>query len=162
DRPKDEGARGVHAGIALTPAGAGFASLAARLALGRLAAARAAPRTAPRTARRAIARTITRAAARRARLAVPVLAARRLPARRRLGRRRAARRRALAGGTQDDLGAVAQLVGAVDDDPVAGLQARQHGHLVAVGRAGLHRPHGDGVIGVDQVDEAARGAELDG
>ena len=41
-----------------------------------------------------------------------------------------------------------------------GLQARQHRLIAAVGRPELHRPHRDGVVGVDHIDIRAGRAAL--
>src|SRR5688500_9561058 len=65
--------------------------------------------------------------------------------------RRGARRAARAA----DLGAVAQAVGAVDHDLVAGLQALDDLHLLAVGGAQLDDADLDRVIGLHQIDEGA-------
>src|SRR5215472_1697862 len=48
--------------------------------------------------------------------------------------------------SQDDLGAVTQLVGAVDYDAIARRKSRKHLHAIAVGHAELDRTHGNGVI----------------
>src|SRR4051812_4437502 len=46
----------------------------------------------------------------------------------------------------DDLGVLAELVGAVDHDAIAGLQAREHLDPVAVGHAELDRAHRDRAV----------------
>ena len=55
-------------------------------------------------------------------------------------------------------GAVAQPVGAVGHHLLAGLQARQHRLVVAVGRPDLHRAHRDRVVRVDDVDVTCPGS----
>src|SRR6185437_2335661 len=64
-------------------------------------------------------------------------------------------------GAHDDLGVLAQLVGAVDHDAIAGLQPREHLDPVAFRHAELDRAHGDGAVLLEQIDEGAGHAALD-
>src|SRR5882757_11329727 len=59
------------------------------------------------------------------------------------------------GSANDHFGALAQLVGAVDHDAIAGRNSRNHLDAVAVGDAELDRPHRDGAVGIDEIDEGA-------
>src|SRR5580692_3064774 len=52
-------------------------------------------------------------------------------------------------GSDRDFQAVAQSVGAVDDDALARRKSRGYGGDIAVDRAGRDLPHRDGVVGVD-------------
>src|SRR6185437_13997234 len=61
----------------------------------------------------------------------------------------------------DDLGAVPKLIGAIDDDTLAGREAGKNLHTIAFGYAKLHRPHRHRAVGVDEVDEGAGRAALD-
>src|SRR5215831_20800091 len=64
--------------------------------------------------------------------------------------------------SQDDLGAVTQLVGAVDHDAIARRKSRKHLHAIAVGHAELDRTHGNGVVsGIDQIGKGSGHAALD-
>src|SRR5215218_2801649 len=80
----------------------------------------------------------------------------------RVGDRRARRGARRAATRTADLGAVAQAVGAVDHDLVAGLQALHDLHLLAVGRAELDDADLDRVVALHQIDEGAGLAALDG
>src|SRR5579859_376210 len=60
-----------------------------------------------------------------------------------------------------DLGAVAQLVGAVDHDAIARRQPGDNLDTIAIGRAKLDRADRHRAVGVDNVDERARHAALD-
>src|SRR5262249_51892454 len=77
------------------------------------------------------------------------------------GRCAAARRCAAIGVARHHLGAVAQLVGAVDDDAVARRQALFDRDAVLAGGAELHRLHRHGLVVVEQVHEGAGRAALD-
>ena len=72
------------------------------------------------------------------------------------------RRARMGGRPAADLGAVAQTVGAVDDDLVADLQALRDLHPLAVARSQLDDPDLHGIVGLDEVDEGSRLAALDG
>src|ERR1700761_4684615 len=63
-------------------------------------------------------------------------------------------------GADDDFRALAQLVGAVDHDAVAGLHAGKHLDAIAVGDAELHRAHRDRAVVLHEIDESAGHAAL--
>ena len=56
-------------------------------------------------------------------------------------------------GAHVDLGAVAQLVGAVDHDTIAGLQPRFDLDAIAVGHAEIDLADRDGAVGIDEINE---------
>src|SRR5262249_19014005 len=62
---------------------------------------------------------------------------------------------------QGDLGAIAQPVGAVDDDAFTGLQPGQDRNALAVARTELHLRNRHGILRTDHVDERPGGAALD-
>src|SRR5579871_6834886 len=64
-------------------------------------------------------------------------------------------------GPHDHLGALAQLVGAVDHDAIAGLDSREDFDTIALSDAELHRPHGHRAVLLEQVDKGAGYAALD-
>src|SRR5262245_963683 len=70
-------------------------------------------------------------------------------------------RLALAG-DDFDLGAFAQLVGAVDHDLHARLQAAGHDRNLTLRRAELHGAYRDRLVVLHDIDERARRAALDG
>src|SRR3984885_14657711 len=60
----------------------------------------------------------------------------------------------------DDLGAVPELVSAVNDDAVAGRKTGKNFHAIAVGYTKLNYPNRYRAVGIDKVDEGARRAAL--
>ena len=83
-------------------------------------------------------------------------------ARRILARRRRLLRRPCGGVDQFDARAVTKLVGAVDDDQIPWSEPFADLGRLARDRAELHRGHRDGLVLLDQEDECARRAALDG
>src|SRR5258708_39794347 len=64
-------------------------------------------------------------------------------------------------GPHDDLRTLAELVGAVDHDAIAGLKARKYLDPIAVGDAELDRAYRHRAVFPQQIDEGAGHAALD-
>src|SRR5580658_9372637 len=72
--------------------------------------------------------------------------------------RRGARRCALA---QQHLGPILELVGAVDDHGLAGLDALRDRYVAGIARAKCHFAHTHGLVRADDIDVGARSTTLD-